>query len=81
MVEEIFVNMVNYSQCNYLNVDVELNNKRVQLDFDDGLNFNPLEKEDHIAQNEMRQIGPSGIHLLKIWQMNSIMNIKITKII
>ena len=70
-VEEIVENVVNYAYddgCGYMLVTV--NNKDGKLEFsfqDDGVPFNPLEKEDPdiTASAEERPVGGLGIYICK----------------
>ena len=68
IVEEIFVNIVNYSGCSNIKVFFELNDKKLKMIFvDDGMKFNPLLKENHEFPERIEdaQIGGLGIHLVK----------------
>ncbi|MBE6489182.1 MAG: ATP-binding protein [Methanosphaera stadtmanae] len=68
IVEELFVNIVNYSECNYIKVFFELNNTELKMIFvDDGVEFNPLLKEDPEFPEDVAdaKIGGLGIHLVK----------------
>jgi len=68
IVEELFVNIVNYSECNYIKVLFELNNTELKMIFvDDGVEFNPLLKEDPEFPEDVAdaKIGGLGIHLVK----------------
>ena len=67
-VEEIFVNIVNYSKCNFINVKAEFKNNIFTIEFiDDGMKFNPLLKKDHEFPESIddAQIGGLGIYLSK----------------
>ena len=47
IIEEIFVNIVNYSKCSYIKVFFELNDNKLKIVFvDDGIEFNPLLKDN-----------------------------------
>ena len=61
VVEEIFVNIVNYSCADYIIVNLELD------DIDNGNMFNPILKEDPTAPESLDdvQIGGLGILLVK----------------
>ena len=68
IVEEIFINIVNYSECNYIKVFFELNDNKLKIIFvDDGIKFNPLLKENPEFPDNIDdvQIGGLGIHLVK----------------
>ncbi|RAP49831.1 MAG: hypothetical protein BZ136_02750 [Methanosphaera sp. rholeuAM74] len=68
IVEEIFVNIVNYSQCSYIKVDFELEKGGLTITFrDDGVEFNPLAVDEvkHPDSIEEAEIGGLGIHLSK----------------
>ena len=66
--EEVFVNIVNYSNADFIKVTVEFETPTLTLDFiDNGIEFNPLLKEDPKAPEtiEEAQIGGWGIFLAK----------------
>lgn len=68
IVEEIFVNIVNYSKTDFIRVNVEYEDGTLTLEFiDNGIEFNPLLKEDHKTPEtiEDAQIGGLGIFLTK----------------
>ena len=68
MVEEIFVNIVNYSGADYICVNTNYTDNILSVEFiDNGFEFNPLLKESvNIPSNiEEAQIGGLGIHLTK----------------
>lgn len=68
IVEEIFSNLVNYSETDFITVNVEFNTPILTLEFiDDGLEFNPLLKENpKLPENiDEAQIGGLGIFLTK----------------
>ena len=47
MLEEVLVNIVNYSKCEYITVNAEFENSILTVEFiDNGTVFNPLLKED-----------------------------------
>lgn len=70
-VEEIFVNIASYAypQLNgEVKINLEVSNNQVMISFvDNGIPFNPLEKEDPDtnAAVEDRQIGGLGIYMVK----------------
>ncbi len=66
--EEVFVNIVNYSNADFIKVNVEFETPTLTLEFiDNGIEFNPLLKEDPKAPEtiEEAQIGGWGIFLAK----------------
>lgn len=68
MVEEIFVNIINYSQCSYIKVFFDLNDNTLKMIFvDDGIEFNPLLKGNPELPDSVEdaKIGGLGIHLVK----------------
>ncbi len=68
IVEEIFVNIVNYSKTDFINVDVEFENPTLIITFiDNGMEFNPLLKKDYETPDtiEDAEIGGLGIFLTK----------------
>ena len=68
IVEEVFVNIVDYSKADFVIVDVEYENSEVMLKFiDNGIEFNPLLKEDpKLSDNiDEAEIGGLGIYLTK----------------
>lgn len=68
IVEEIFVNIVKYSNPQFITVEASFEDQILTLEFiDDGFEFNPLKKEnpkfyDNIEDTE---IGGLGIYLTK----------------
>ena len=68
IVEEIFVNIVNYSKTEFITVNAEHEKQILTLEFiDNGIEFNPLLKEDPNMPNSIdeAQIGGLGIFLTK----------------
>ena len=68
IVEEIFSNIINYSKTDFITVNVEFNTPILTLEFiDNGLEFNPLLKEDPKLPDNVdeAQIGGLGIFLTK----------------
>ena len=68
IVEEIFVNIVNYSKTDFITVNVEYEKPTLILEFiDEGIQFNPLLKEDPEVPTTIddAQIGGLGILLTK----------------
>lgn len=68
IVEEIFVNIVHYSNAECITVNVEYDKPSLTIEFiDNGFEFNPLLKEQHgppYAVDET-QLGGAGIYLTK----------------
>lgn len=70
IIEEIFVNIINYSESDNVTIYVEHNTDKhlILLEFvDDGSEFNPLDKKepDFPDSIEEAEIGGLGIHLVK----------------
>ncbi len=68
IVEETFVNIVNYSKTEFVTVNVEFENNSVTLEFiDNGIEFNPLLKEKPAVPNNIdeAEVGGLGILLTK----------------
>ena len=68
VVEELVVNVVNYSHSDYLDVDIIRDEKSIVLRFHDGgVPFNPLKKDppDFSIPLEEREIGGLGIFMVK----------------
>ncbi len=68
IVEEIFVNIVKYSKTDYITVNVEYENQTLTMEFiDNGIQFNPLLKEDPKVPTSIddAEIGGLGIFLTK----------------
>ena len=66
--EEVFVNIINYSNADFIKVNVEFETPTLTMEFiDNGIEFNPLLKEDPKAPEtiEEAQIGGWGIFLAK----------------
>lgn len=67
VVEEIFVNIVNYSNAKYIIVNIEANNDLTIEFIDNGIQFDPTLKEDPETPKNLdeTQIGGLGIILVK----------------
>ena len=68
VVEELVVNVVNYSHSDYLDVDIIRDEKSITLRFHDGgVPFDPLKKDppDFSIPFEEREIGGLGIFMVK----------------
>jgi len=66
-IEEIFVNIVNYSNADYAIVNVECD-ENLEMEFvDNGIQFNPLLKKDSETPESLEEvkIGGLGIMLVK----------------
>ena len=67
VIEEIVLNIVDYSNSDYLDVEIMRDDKSITLRFHDGgKSFNPLEKEepDFTLPLEDREIGGLGIFMV-----------------
>lgn len=57
MLEEVLVNIVNYSKCEYITVNAEFENSILTVEFiDNGTVFNPLLKEDPNSQIVLKML-------------------------
>lgn len=68
IIEEIFVNIVQYSKTEYIKVNAEFEKPTLTIEFiDNGIKFNPLLKEDPKTPEtiEDAEIGGLGIFLTK----------------
>ena len=68
IVEEIFVNIVHYSKAEFITVNAEYSNSTITIEFiDNGIEFNPLLKEDpNLPTNiDEAKVGGLGIFLTK----------------
>lgn len=68
IVEEIFVNIADYSKTEFITVNVEYDKPTLTLEFiDNGIEFNPLLKEDPNRPTNIddTEIGGLGIFLTK----------------
>lgn len=69
IVEEIFVNIIKYSKCTYIQVNFELTEESIlKIEFiDDGFKFDPFEMDSvaYPTNIDEAQIGGLGIHLVK----------------
>ena len=68
IIEEVFVNIVNYSNCDYIQINAEYEDSILHLEFiDNGIEFNPLlaESPDFTDNIDDAKIGGLGIHLTK----------------
>ena len=68
IVEEVFVNIVNYSKTEFVTVNVEYEESTLTLEFiDNGIEFNPLLKENPSMPDTIddAQVGGLGIYLIK----------------
>ena len=68
IIEEVFVNIVEYSKTDFIIVNAEFNKPTLTIEFiDNGIEFNPLLKEDPPLPDDIdeAQIGGLGIFLTK----------------
>lgn len=68
IVEEIFVNIVNYSKTEFVTINVEYDNPTLTMEFiDNGIEFNPLLAESPTMPSDIdeAQVGGLGIYLTK----------------
>ena len=68
IVEEIFVNIVNYSKTEFVTINVEYDNPTLTIEFiDNGIEFNPLSAESPTMPSDIdeAQVGGLGIYLTK----------------
>lgn len=68
IVEEIFVNIVEYSKGDFVNVNAEFNNSALTVEFvDNGIEFNPILKDNPETPETIdgADIGGLGIYLTK----------------
>ena len=68
IVEEVFLNIVNYSHSDFIQVNVDYTDKTLKMEFiDNGIEFNPLLKEDVNLPNNIddAEVGGLGIHITK----------------
>lgn len=68
IVEEVFVNIINYSKADFIRVDAEFDKATLTVEFiDNGIEFNPLLKENPPLPDTIdeAQIGGLGIFLTK----------------
>ena len=68
IVEEVFANIVDYSKTDFIIVNAEFRNSILTVEFiDNGIEFNPLLKENPILPDDIdeAQIGGLGIFLTK----------------
>jgi sigma-B regulation protein RsbU (phosphoserine phosphatase) len=69
VIDEVFSNIVNYSGCKEIKLDITIDDELVKLIFkDDGIKFNPLEETKEVdisVSSEEREIGGLGFHIVK----------------
>ena len=66
-VEEVFVNLVKYSECNYIDLLINRIDHIFELTFiDDGIQFDPLAKENEIISDSLnRSEAGMGLYILE----------------
>ena len=66
-IEEAFVNIVNYSNADYIIVNVEYENKLMIEFIDNGIEFNPTQNKDSdtLPNRDRAKIGGLGILFIK----------------
>lgn len=68
IIEEVFVNIVQYSKTEFIKFNIDFTDSILTLEFiDNGIKFNPLQAEDHKIPNSIdeAQVGGLGIFLTK----------------
>lgn len=68
IIEEVFVNIVYYSKCDYITFDISRKEDCLTMTFkDNGLKFNPLEADEPEPPGSIEEakIGGLGIYLVK----------------
>ena len=68
IVEETFVNIINYSGTDYIIVNLDYKEPNLTIEFvDNGMEFNPILKEEYVSPDSIDEarIGGLGIHLTK----------------
>lgn len=68
IIEEVFVNIVQYSKTEFIKFNIDFTDSILTLEFiDNGIEFNPLQAEDHKIPNSIdeAQVGGLGIFLTK----------------
>ena len=68
IVEEIFINILNYSSCDYIKADINYENNSLIIEFiDNGKKFNPLSVKDSEFPDDIEsaKIGGLGLVLTK----------------
>lgn len=70
IVEEIFVNIVNYSESDFITVKAEYADSKLTIEFiDNGIAFNPLMKDDPKAPETIDEAEVGGLGILLTKQM------------
>lgn len=66
-VEEVFVNLVKYSNCSYIDLFINRIDSLIELTFmDDGIQFDPLAKENEIISDSLnRSEAGMGLYILE----------------
>lgn len=77
IVEEIFVNIINYSKTDIITVNVEFDDNTVTLEFiDNGIEFNPLLTEDPETSDNIDEVKIGGLGIFLTKQMSDDMSYK-----
>ena len=75
IVEEIFVNIINYSKTDIITVNVEFDDNTVTLEFiDNGIEFNPLLTEDPETSDNIDEVKIGGLGIFLTKQMSDDMS-------
>lgn len=75
IVEEIFVNIINYSKTDIITVNVEFDDNTVTLEFiDNGMEFNPLLTEDPETSDNIDEVKIGGLGIFLTKQMSDDMS-------
>lgn len=75
IVEEIFVNIINYSKADIITVNVEFDDNTLTLEFiDNGIEFNPLLTEDPKTSDNIDEVKIGGLGIFLIKQMSDDMS-------
>ncbi len=75
IVEEIFVNIINYSKADIITVNVEFDDNTLTLEFiDNGIEFNPLLTEDPKTSDNIDEVKIGGLGIFLTKQMSDDMS-------
>ncbi len=71
IVEEVFANIVDYSNCEHITVNALMEDDLLTLEFiDDGIEFNPLSNEDPEKPNNIEDAAIGGLGILLTKEMS-----------